>query len=278
MTKTKPYILITVIILLYAVTVQFNSFFKSVSLEKAKEPDIIQNIFGGMRSLVGDWAFMKAEEYHHRGLPFMSTLSYHHGESTLMADVHGAEMEEHPQAEEEKRNDLFSRIYRSVKVTEDSHLAPSEEKEVLPWFYSEVLLNPHDIRGYVLGGYWLERMGRYSESLKFLNEGDKNNPNSAQILTSIGRAYFHDKKIKEAIMYLEHARELWLKGEEPNVITNQYMESDRIVTFDFLGHLYENEGQYEKALEVYDELSSFWKSPALDEDIIKLKNMIKAVK
>jgi tetratricopeptide (TPR) repeat protein len=278
MAKTRPYILIAGIILLYAAAVQLNSFFKNSFLEKGNGPDIIQNIFGGMRSFAGDWAFMKAEEYHHRGLPFMGTLAYHHGESTLMAEVRGGNMEEHHHAEEEQKNDIFSRIYRAVKVTEDSHLVPSEEKEVLPWFYSEVLLNPHDIRGYVLGGYWLERIGRYDESLKFLKEGDRNNPDSAQILTLIGKIYFHDKKIEEAIVYLEHARELWLKGGGLNVVTNQYMESDRIITFDLLGYLYENEGQHEKALEVYGELSKFWKSPALEEKIIKLKNMIKAVK
>ena len=173
---------------------------------------------------------------------------------------------------------LFLKIYRAVKVTEDSHLAPAQEKEVLPWFYSEVLLNPHDIRGYVLGGYWLERVGRYGESLKFLNEGDKNNPDSAQILTSIGRIYFHDKKTKEAILYLERARGLWLKEKGPNAATNQYAESDRMLTFNLLGYLYEKEGQYEKALEVYQELSGFWKSSVLEEKIIKLKNMVKAVK
>ena len=280
MAKTRPYILI-IVILLYAATIQFNSFFKSASLEKRRGPDLIQNIFGGMRSLVADWAFMKAEEYHHRGLPFMESIAYHHGESPLIEEARGAKKEEDHHAEEEKKvnGGLFSMIYGAVKVTKDSHLTASEEKEVLPWFYSEVLFNPHDVRGYVLGGYWLEKLGRYDESLKFLNKGDQNNPNSAQILTAIGRIYFHDKNAKEAILYLERARELWLKGGGINAITNQYMESDRVVTFEFLGYLYENEGQYEKALEIYDELSKFWKfPPALEEKIIKLKNMVKTVK
>lgn len=278
MAKTRRYTLIAIIVLIYAATLPLNSVFKNSFLKKNKGPDIIQNVFGGMRNFVADWAFMKAEEYHHRGLPFIESIAYHKGESTLMAQSHGTKEEEHQHAEEEIKKDLFSRIYRSVKVTEDSHLEPSENKEVLPWFYTEVLFNPHDIRGYVLGGYWLEIMGRYDESIKFLKKGDKNNPGSAQILASIGKVCYHGKMAEDAVSYLERARELWLKGTAPNKVTNQYMESDRMLTFELLGYLYENEGQYEKAIEVYTELMRFWKNPQLEEKIIKLKNMIKTVK
>lgn len=275
MAAARRYILIAAILLLYTATLPLNTFFKGSLLEKNREPDIIQNIFGGMRSFVSDWAFMKAEEYHHRGLPFMEAVSYHHGESTLMSEVHGAPTIEHHHAEGEEKRGLFSRIYRSVKVTEDSHLAPSEDKEVLPWFYTEVLFNPHDIRGYVLGGYWLKTMGRYDEALKFLKEGEKNNPDSAQILSSIGDIYNIDNKYEDAILCLERARALWLKGAPPNSITNKYIESDRMIAFELLGHIYEKTGQYEKAVKVYSELLGFWESPAIEEKIIKLKNMAK---
>ena len=278
MTIMKRYILTILIILFYAVTIPLNTALKSSRLEESKEPDIIQNMFGGMRSFVADWAFMKAEEYHHRGLPFVESLSYHHGQSTLMEEAHGPEEEEHHHAEGEVKNDLFSRIYRSVKVTEDSHLAPSENKEVLPWFYTEVLFNPHDIRGYILGGYWLQTMGRYEESLKFLKDGRKNNPDSAQICASLGGSYYRNKNIEEAVFCLERARMLWLKGAPPNVVSNDYMITDRLMTYDLLGHIYETMGQYEKALEIYTEYKRFGLPSIMDEKIIKLKNIMNAVK
>ena len=81
-----------------------------------------------------------------------------------MEETQGTEEEEHHHAEKDVKNDLYSRIYRAVKVTEDSHLTPAHEKEVLPWFYTEVAFNPHDIRGYVLGGYWLESPAPASSS------------------------------------------------------------------------------------------------------------------
>lgn len=278
MIAIKRYILIVFIISLYLVTIPLNTSFKGTRLEKNREPDIIQNMFGGMRGFVADWAFMKAEEYHHRGLPFMSALSYHHGQSTLMEEMRGVKEEEHHHGEAADKGDIFSKIYRSVKVTEDSHLAPSEEKEVLPWFYTEVMFNPHDIRGYVLGGYWLERMQRYEESLKFLEEGQKNNPESAQIYASLGGLYYRNKDMEKAITCLERARALWLKGAPPNVVDNEYMVTDRLMTYDLLGYIYETKGEYQKALGVYTEYGRFGQSSTMDEKIIKLKNMMNAVK
>jgi len=140
------------------------------------------------------------------------------------------------------------------------------------------MFNPHDIRGYVLGGYWLATMERYEESLKFLKEGEKNNPDSAQILVSIAKLYYRNNRYDDAISYMERSRVLWLKAAPPNLITNQYMESERLETFDLLGHLYEKQEQYEKALEAYSQLLNFGKLPAVEEKIIRLKNMIKAVK
>ena len=278
MVRTRQSVLIASIALLYAATLPLAASFNKSFLEKKKEPDILQNMFGGMRSFVADWAFMKAEEYHHRGLPFMGATAYHEGESALMAEAGGAQVQEHRHAEDEKKTDIFSRVQALVKVTGDSHLIPSQEKEVLPWFYTEVMFNPHDIRGYVLGGYWLGRIGRYEESLKFLKEGQMNNPDSAQISTSIAKLYYRNNRYENAIFYLERSRVLWLKAAPPNLVTNQYMESDRLETFDLLGNLYEKQGQYEKALEAYSQLLNFGQFPAVKEKIIRLKNMTKAVK
>lgn len=278
MARIKQSILIASIVLLYAATIPLASYFNKSFLAKNKEPDILQNIFGGMRSFISEWAFMKAEEYHHRGLPFMIAGEHHEGGSALMDEASGIDMQEHPHVEDEEKKDIFSSVRSTVKVTEHSHLTSSQDKEVLPWFYAEVMFNPHDIRGYVLGGYWLARMGRYEESLKFLKEGEKNNPDSAQILTSIAKTYYHDKKYEDAISYLERSRALWLKAAPPNLITNQYMESDREETFDLLGHFYEELGQYEKALEAYSQFPELQQFPRIKEKIIKLQNMIKAAK
>ena len=165
------------IILAYAAAICLNVSFRYRLLAQEKKADIIQKMFGGLRTAVGDWAFMKAEEYHHRGLPFEEALAFHRGESILaeraMREGQGKTDTESGGPAKITSN-LYANLYSQVKVTGDSHLKPADEKEVLPWFYVEVAFNPHDVRGYILGAYWLERVGNKNACVKFLNEGGKN--------------------------------------------------------------------------------------------------------
>ena len=263
----------TIILLLYAASVCLNFSFRQHLLPPRSEADIIERMFGSLRTFVGDWAFMKAEEYHHRGLPFEQALSYHEGESIFSerekhVEEHGDEKERVPL---QQGGSLYKKLYSQVKVTGDSHLKPAEEKEVLPWFYVEVAFNPHDIRGYVLGAYWLDRIGKKDESLKFLRDGDKNNPGSAQILSAIGELYFKEKNYEDAAAYLARACALWIEAKGPNIVANKYQDSDRLYTFDLLASLYTRKGDYGKALDIYTELLKFGPNPAILEKASKLK-------
>jgi len=260
---------------MYVATIALNASLVSQLVLPKEKQDIIQRMFGGLRGFVGDWAFMKAEEYHHRGLPFMEAHAYHQGES-LSAEMSQRSESNIHETEHGKRgipNDIFSKVYAAVKVTEDSHLKPSEEKEVLPWFYVETAFNPGDLRGYVLGGYWLERMGRIDEALKFLKEGQRNNPKAADILASIGWIYYKKNNIDMAMDYLSRAHELWLEGKYPNEITNQYAKSDMFFAVDLLAGLYERKGNYRKAMKLYQELYAIEPNNAILEKMNRVKGV-----
>ena len=275
MKNVKTAILITVILILYGATIPLNISFSHYFISKEKNPDIIENIFGGLRDAIADWAFMKSEEYFHRGLPFMKAVAYHSGESALLEESMqtGEEHEEHHH-EIGMKKDLFSKIYSSVKVTGDSHLTPVEMKETMPWFYIEVRFNPHDVRGYTVGAFSLHQMGRDDESIKFLKEGEKNNPNSASIFTSIGQLYYEMNKPEQSLEYLEAARKLWLEGRPPNTASDNYADSDRFLTFDLLGELYLKKGDRKKALEIYEELYRFRPAPVFLQKIMQIRSSI----
>jgi tetratricopeptide (TPR) repeat protein len=264
--RTRTLLPITALIICYAATVYFNMFFYGTFVAGKQEAGLIQKMFGGLRVFVGDWAFMKAEEYHHRGLSFEEAMAIHAGES-FTAEEHD---HEHGHAAPVKR-DLFSRIYGSVKVTADAHLRPAEEKEVLPWFYVETAFNPHDIRGYVFGGYWLARIGKFAESIRFLKEGERNNPDSARIAGNIGMTYYKHKDTEKAFVYLEKARQLWVAGKGENAVTNKYVESDLDFTFDLLGNIYESKGNAAEALKVYKEAYALKPSGAIHAKIERLE-------
>lgn len=261
----------------YAATVCLNASFRHSILVPASGGDIIQRMFGGFRTAVGDWAFMKAEEYHHRGLPLERALAYHHGESLLSErNDRGKEDEhEHEAVPENEGASLYEKLYHQVKVTKDSHLKPEDEKEVLPWFYVETAFNPHDIRGYILGSYWLDRVGKRDESMKFLTEGEKNNPGSAQILGAIGELYSKENNYEKAVEYLEGSCSLWLEARGANAVTNSYEDSDRLFAFDLLASLYMRKGNNDKALKIYTELLKFGPNPAILDKVSQIKAGVK---
>jgi tetratricopeptide (TPR) repeat protein len=225
---------------------------------EAAEQDLIYRMFGGLRGLLADWAFMKGEEYYHGGLPIRS-MDVSHCMQEEMAKARGDRSQDEHEHEggQQRKLSFYSKLYSQMKVTEHIHLAYKEEKEVLPWFYLQVKFNPHDIQGYVLGSYWLRRLGNTDEAFEFLAEGRKNNPESAQILMAMGEYYFRKKNYEEAIGYLECARQLWLSRKPPNIAGDNYTMSDRDFTFDLLGNLYEKKNQPLKAAQVYRELYSF---------------------
>jgi len=262
-----------VIFALYASTVAFNFYFQHTILRTGQEQDIIERVFGGLRGFIGDWAFMKAEEYHHRGLPFLKAMAYHVDESPLSAEKHHHEYEEGSEGREAPK-DLFSRIYAAVKVTEDSHLKPAEEKEALPWFYVEVAFDPHDIRGYVLGGYWLERMNKFDESMRFMSEGLKHNPDSASLSAALGNLLFKTGKLTDAVRYLERARALWKAKGSSYAAQGRYSASERYFALDLLGSIYEREKEYAKALEIYKEVYALQPSDRLLEKMQKIATLL----
>jgi tetratricopeptide (TPR) repeat protein len=264
---------ITILAVVYASTIPLNMALKSHFVKPAKEGDMIQRMFGGLRGLVADWAFMKAEEYHHKGLPFLKAMDYHSGETfakeVTSGEEHGEEC--HHAHGEAAKGDLYSKLFSSTHITEDTHLKPAEEKEVLPWFFIEVAFNPHDIRGYTLGGYWLQKMGRRDEALKFMEEGVKKNPNSAMILGALGWIYFQEENWQIAAEYLDKASTLWIEGKEPNTIKTQYERSDRYFAIDRLGAAYEKMGKMSDALKVYDVLYQLEPTKPLQAKIERLK-------
>jgi len=246
-------------IILYVLTLMLNVPLKKYSYDPTHE-DLIYRMFGSLRGLIADWAYMKGEVYFHGGMPLYKTMK----EKDVCADIEAGKVinpasvsrgEDHDHDTDADQNkDLYSKLYSNIKVAAHEHLPYAQQKEILPWFYIQVRFNPHDIEGYVEGAYWLKRLSKYAESDRFLREGEKNNPGSARIKTMIGDEFFRAGKYEEALPYLEQALVLWKEGKSPNIMQNDYERTDRDYTYTALAETYELTMQYEKAVSVYKEL------------------------
>lgn len=266
MKKIIPFIFVLILFLLPTLlNIPLKNYFNPGL--KSQQEDLIYRMFGSLRGLLADWAFMKGEEYYHGGLNISNIdvsecMQEEMREHRSPEKEHSHEEHHHHDSEYENfkpagiNDNFYLKIYSQVKVIKHIHLSYSAEKEVLPWFYLEVKFNPYDIQGYLFGSFWFAREGKTEEAFKFLLEGEKNNPTSAQIQGAIGEIYYKQNKIDEAIPYLERSTKLWLEKKSPNLADDNYSFSDRGYAFDLLAESYLKEGKKDKAKETLMQLYS----------------------
>ena len=221
------------------------------------EKDIIFRTLGAAKNLVSDISFLKADEYYHGGVKHKNLephpcLLYDQG---VLGEEHheclGHEHNhKHIHKHEEEGRDIFKfnflpRLGGKLCIHQARHLHGQEEKEIIPWLYYSVELNPHNVEAYVIGAYWVgSRLGKIEEALKFLREGIKNNPDNWRLYSEAGNLYFNEKKdYRRAIYY-------YLKAE--SLMNDENADRfDKSHIYILLGASYENMGEIDKAVRYY---------------------------
>ena len=213
------------------------------------ERDIFFRTLGEAKALVSDLSYLKADEYYHGGVKHKD-LEPH---ICPFRDKEARREElEHKYAHEKKHKqgkfpgfNILPRIGGELFIHAVKHLHGEEEKEIMPWLYYSVKLNPHNVEAYVVGAYWVGcRLGKADEALKFLREGMKHNPDAWQIYSEAGSLYFHQKQ-----NYIQ-AVKLYSKAE--SLMSDKNADKfDKSHVFTFLGASYEKIGRSDRALEYY---------------------------
>ncbi|MGF1571985.1 MAG: hypothetical protein ACFCU1_02835 [Sumerlaeia bacterium] len=163
----------------------------------------VARLFGELRSSMSDIVFLKTERYLHGGIGYTAhmevaksvqaeseALDAHQAEVGLSPDeLQDDEEDDHsgtptliPPAEKDFRG-IVGYFERQVRPWQDPSLphVHTSGKELLPWYRVMTLSDPKNVRGFMIGSYWLSTTGKYSEAREFLSEGIKNNPESFQL-------------------------------------------------------------------------------------------------
>ncbi|MFO1489460.1 MAG: hypothetical protein U1F77_14115 [Kiritimatiellia bacterium] len=167
-------------------------------------------LLGEFRTTLSDTLFVKTERYLHNGVAYTLHLQEelesvsdvsHADEQTGMIDPSAPEEEHHhteacehdhpgegggsdtliPPASRDFRG-WIGNLHRMVKPWQD----PGAEHhhtggaELLPWFRLMTLADPHNVRGYAIGAWWLGSLDN-AQALVFINEGIDRNPDAFQL-------------------------------------------------------------------------------------------------
>ncbi len=201
-------------------------------------------MLGEFRTSVSDILFMKTERYLHGGVGYLP----HHTESALSVEELEAEVEEHqseltptghdwadgdsadPHDDDEHHHGVHTvipppyrdfrgwvgKMYRQVRPWRDPnrpHLH-TDGRDLLPWFRVMTISDPHYVRGYTIGGFWLT-MEDEQVALRFMEEGLTHNPEAFALY------------VARAVLYLRFARHARERDPDMNGEARAWMEKAR---------------------------------------------------
>ncbi len=280
---------------------------------QAEQPELLSVLFGESRVAIGERLYYLADVYYHAGIGYANHRNDHHhdhhdghhhhhdddreaalfpfaGEDAAESaaplvdhcdhDHHDGHAQHHEDSRRrEHGGDWWIRINRRLKPRGHRHLhGRREEREILPWLWAAVKVDPKHIDAYLDGAYFLaERLGRPDEGLRMLDEGLRHNPGSVRIYFARGTMLFHRFDDREgAFSTFAQGREAWLEQWEDWRQTmacgqTEAEQPDTLIYYrllGYMGHIAERQERPEQALALYGEALPFSPSPRLRDQLL----------
>jgi hypothetical protein len=191
------------------------------------------SLFGQFRSSMADFLWMKADRYLHNGVEFrgMTDQEKQTGDADKVSGKdgdrgHRNETTVIPSEQRDWRGTLGG-IERQVHPYKDmSHHGVEDPRQALPLFRLMTFSNPHFVPGYVAGAALLgHQPGKLEEGLRFLREGEANNPDSIEIQTELGELMtVKQRRYDDALVHLKKAIALGA-ARDPKTLTEDEEEA-----------------------------------------------------
>lgn len=160
---------------------------------RARNTSAFAVMLGEFRTSLSDMLFIKTERYLDRGVgyePHVDPRAMASAEGSDDHDSHGHDHDhdhDHDHADvktlvktaDEDFRGFIGNMERQVKPwrapdAPHEHASGTGISELLPWYRLATLSNPHDVRNYYIGAWWLKSLRtprQRQEALDFLNEG-----------------------------------------------------------------------------------------------------------
>ena len=252
------------LIIIYFLSNQIDRFNVTFTSQKGIDSsDILEKMLGESRFVLSKLSLIKSEEYLHGGISHPLCQSAflgakvdekhdeHHHENDSDHNAHLDRPKINLFSDNISKWDILPQLAQVVKVDAHIHLSGKEAKEVVPWYVYATKLNPHNIRAFLIGGYWISRgLHEPDKGLRFLSDGLKLNPGSWEITSEIAVTYLAEKKdFVSALKYFLKTIE-YLRNTKDNQL-------EKRAAFRFAAYCYEELGKPEAAAALLKEMKSF---------------------
>jgi len=221
-------------------------------------------LFGQFRVGVSDILFVKTEEYLHGGVAYAPHMDIRTMSQT--GDI-AASHAGHPHAPtlipppEEDWRGYIGNLEREVSPwlhpSEEHHLTTG--KELLPYYWLAVRANPHNVRAYRIGTFWLASLRTeqaIGEALRFIDEGVRNNPGNFMLYEERGAVERRMGKPEAAMASFQQAIRLGMSQRPAEGASSPLWDDDREEELEsslrYAVYTLEEMGRYKDALETVD--------------------------
>lgn len=164
----------------------------------------------------------------------------------------------------------FGRLQEEVSPNQHVHLSDEGDVlEMMPWLRMATRIDPHNIEAYQVAIYWLASEGKIEAAKRVLREAMRKNSFDYRLYTEKGLLYIKNEMPQKAAKALDTALELW---PEPLRKSAQEAKLDLAQILSYRAFLYELEGDFQKAIDLYRrEYSLFPERKQLLKHISKLQ-------
>src|SRR3989442_14709833 len=214
--------------------------------------NVLKVLLGDGRRVFANHFFVRADVYFHSGYyPSIFDQTQAPRDSRHMTAKEGSQAEEQHEREMSflgPPRDWIERFGRHFLITEHTHLAGGNEREILPWLRLSAELDPQRVETYTVAAYWLRHMGKMTEAEQFLRDGLRANPDSYEILFELGRLYYESEHdAVRARNVWELALRKWTARESSKKEPDLFQLEQIAVN---LSRLEEKEGNLPRAIEL----------------------------
>ena len=239
------------------------------------QDSVVQVLLGDGRWLLANHFFTKADVYFHSGYyPTIFDRKNPHQESHMAGHTHEAGDHDDELDFMGPPRDWIERFGRHAMITKHTHLENGQEREILPWLKIAADIDPHIVETYTVAAYWLaNQLHKVPEAEQFLREGLRANPDSYEILFSLGRLYYendHDSVRARNVWQLALRR--WKDQEAAGRNPEKFGLEEISVN---LARLEENERHLAKAIQYFEQAKAVSPAPQnLAQQIEDLKRQL----
>ena len=201
-------------------------------------------LVGDSRTALGHRCFAQADLYFHRGVAHEAETAFN--------------------------DDVFQRVSRLVSPGDHVHIEDSRIKDMMPWLWVSLRMDPHNIDTHLVTAFWLANKGGEPDmALELLQEAQASNPRAYAIQIAKGRIYLKQQNRVAAERAFGAALAFWPGTDDPE---DPSVRQDRAEALLYRGLLYEVAHDLEQAIRCHrDILAMFPERAGLKDRLAKLE-------